>query len=124
MDDRIAINRSEMVAAKDELRKQLVAANAPDSLTNQMSDAEKWRESVVEHVLRAINAKRLGYFEGSVARHGDGRIAKRYFDTAANQLSWLVFENDTDQVAASRVEDLVEPGWRILHSELWKVTRD
>jgi hypothetical protein len=93
-------------------------------------EAERARDEIVTAVLQAINRKRLGHAEGSVARDKkDGRIAKRYYDRAFCCLRWLILNNEqpagagrSDGATAERVDALNMNNWVIIHDEPWPVT--
>ena len=125
-DKRLMATTQEIHAAADRLR---------DGLENWVKDidlaatlgagdgkATNARTALIIEILRAINTKRLGHAEGSIARHTDGRVAKRYYDKIFCCLRWIVLENEQqDNVTADRLDEL-GGDWTIVHDEPWKVT--
>lgn len=84
-------------------------------------EAAKARDAIVTGILRAINFKRLGHAENTVAVHKDGRMAKRYYDRMFCCLRWIILENEQGEPSAQRVDEL-DGGWSIVHDKPWKVT--
>jgi hypothetical protein len=127
----------EIAAANDVLRRMLAEFNirpaAPNGdtggldLTTKLGSGGRSREAVaardaiVTGILRAINFKRLGYAENTVAVHKDGRMAKRYYDRMFCCLRWIILENEQGEPSAQRVDEL-DGGWSIVHDKPWKVT--
>jgi hypothetical protein len=137
-DRRLMADPDEIAAANDVLRRMLTEFNiqpAPSKgpqakgvdLTAKFAsgdgagEAAKARDAIVTGILRAINFKRLGYAEDTVAVHKDGRMAKRYYDRMFCCLRWIILENEQGEPSAQRVDEL-DGGWSIVHDKPWQVT--
>lgn len=128
-DGRLTVGASEMQAAAEEIRASLNGVTDIADLAMRLGAgtgsgaAADRRERLVELVLQAINHERLGHAEGSIARHPDGRVARRYYSKEAGRLLWLIVEPASDStVVVDAIPDLPTGSkWEIVHAEPWKV---
>ncbi|SKM81938.1 Uncharacterised protein [Mycobacteroides abscessus subsp. massiliense] len=125
LDGRVTINDRERLAATIALDKLLTGAWLKANC-NQANGGLHYagRAEVLRVILCAINTSRLGLPEGTVATHGDGRFARRYYSDAEQRLTWLVVQPPSDkQVEVESGPELPGLGWKVRDDKPWQVVR-
>ncbi|EIC64350.1 hypothetical protein [Mycobacteroides abscessus] len=130
LDGRVTVSEEELANLVRLLRETVddswLAFNfKPDYGASQMKQIEaKAARALVIALLQRINSTRLGYAEGTVATHGDGRLARRYYSDAEQRLTWLVVQPPSDkQVEVESGPELPGLGWKIRDDKPWQVVR-
>jgi hypothetical protein len=90
----------------------------------RLLDAEQAKE-IVDTVVRAINARRCGDPEGTVAVDRKGRTARRYYSEKLGRNVWLITEPPSDHSIEVDNQDslAVTDGWEIVHRPKWSVSQ-
>ncbi|CPX18503.1 Uncharacterised protein [Mycobacteroides abscessus] len=115
LDGRVTVSDTELSAMIVWLQKQI--PSFPQKLDYNIA------KHLVVGLLRALNVKRLGYAEGSVAVHTDGRLARRYYSAAEKRLTWLVIQPPSDaQLEVDSSTELPGFSWTV-HPVEWGVTQ-
>ncbi|MBE5453445.1 hypothetical protein E3G52_000309 [Mycobacteroides abscessus] len=115
LDGRVTVNDTEMAALIVWLQKAI--PDFPKALGHGTA------KQLVVGLLRALNVSRLGYAEGSVAVHTDGRLARRYYSAAEKRLTWLVIQPPSDaELEVDSGTELAGFGWTV-HPVEWVVTQ-
>lgn len=84
------------------------------------------RERMVTTVLQAVNFQRFGHADTSLAKHPDGRFARRYFSNTLRRLVWGIFTPPGDSaLEVSDRDDLGYEGeeakWKVVDVAPWRV---
>ncbi|SKY23509.1 Uncharacterised protein [Mycobacteroides abscessus subsp. bolletii] len=115
LDGRVTVSDTELAAMIVWLQKEI-----PDFPKKLEYNTAK---HLVVGLLRALNVKRLGYAEGSVAVHTDGRLARRYYSAAEKRLTWLVIQPPSDApLEVDSGKELPGFSWTV-HPVEWAVTQ-
>jgi hypothetical protein len=90
----------------------------------RLLDAEQAKE-IVDTVVRAINAKRCGDPEGTVAVDREGRTARRYYSEKLGRNVWLITEPPSDHsIEVDNQNELpLGNGWEIVYRPKWTVSQ-
>lgn len=130
LDGRVIVSEEELANLVRLLRETVddswLAVNfKPDYGAGQTKKIDtKAAQALVIALLQRINSTRLGYAEGTVATHGDGRLARRYYSDAEQRLTWLVVQPPSDkQVEVDSGPELPGLGWKIRDDKPWQVVR-
>lgn len=129
-DGRLTADRGEIRAAAETVRAALQGVTDIRDLTMKLGegqgslDAENRRARLVELILQAINRERLGHAEHTIARHPNGKTARRYYSTNACRLLWLITDPPTDgHVILDGVAELPDTeNWVVCYNAPWQVT--
>lgn len=80
-------------------------------------------QELITVILQAMNTKRLGEAEESIARHRDGRTARRYYSETLGKLQWLITNPPSDKaLEVDAVDELpANEKWEVVYSAPWKV---
>lgn len=83
---------------------------------------EEMRQEIIKTILQAINYKRAGHAEESLARHPDGRWARRYYANARKRLVWLIGSAPSDDpIEMDDADNLPGSGWEVSYDAPWRV---
>lgn len=130
LDGRVTVSEGELANLVRLLRETVddswLAANfKPDYGAGQTKKIDtKAAQALAISLLQRINSTRLGHAEGTVATHGDGRLARRYYSDAEQRLTWLVVQPPSDkQVEVESGPELPGLGWKVRDDKPWQVVR-
>ncbi|SKN58602.1 Uncharacterised protein [Mycobacteroides abscessus subsp. massiliense] len=130
LDGRVTVSEGELANLVRLLRETVddswLAVNfKPDYGAGQTKKIDtKAAQALAIALLQRINSTRLGYAEGTVATHGDGRLARRYYSDAEQRLTWLVVQPPSDkQVEVESGPELPGLGWHVRDDKPWQVVQ-
>jgi len=127
-DSRVTVSEEELANVVRLLRETVneswLAVNfKPGYAASQMREIDaKAAKSLVISLIQKVNSTRLGYAEGTVATHNDGRLARRYYSDVEQRLTWLVVQPPSDKkVEVESGPELPGLGWKIRDDKPWQV---
>lgn len=126
-DERVLVDGSELGAAVRAVRQAVTEDTAKWVQPTYSHDgkspilAEEQARAVAIAVLRAINAKRCGEPEGTVAVDTKGRTARRYYSDRLGRNVWLVTEPPSDKGVEIDDADSLSFDYKIVHRPAWVV---
>ncbi len=122
LDGRVVMTPAERGAASAAVRTLCTNAWMRENLNASAELKYEALHDLVDAVQRAINQRRLGYPEGTVATHPDGRIANRYYSVNQKRLVWLVIQPPTDDgLEVDSGPELPGDGWVVSKQVAWQV---
>lgn len=126
-DGRVLVDHGELHAAMNAVRKAVTEDTARwEAEQRYRSDgpkvlAEDQAKAVAIAVLRAINLKRCGHPEGTVAVDDDGRTARRYYSARKGRNVWLITEPPSDKGVEIDDADRLDFNYKVVHQPAWVI---
>lgn len=128
LDGRLTVSEEELANVVRLLRETVdeswLAVNLkPDYGASQMKQIDpKAAKTLFLSLIQKVNFTRLGFAEGTVATHRDGRLARRYYSDAEQRLTWLVVQPPSDKkVEVESGPELPGLGWSVRDDKPWQV---